>query len=357
MKRFLCFLVSLCFLCAGAMAECGTKEVAIDILQCNRPYRHTVSEKTMEAWETGNADAVSFMDVTGEERKTGINKWSAAVQMFQKLYFPDDPFFSETLEGRCIRDAFMTEANLIPHSYHVMPGLDEIAHDEAWNLALDAMKTKYNLSFDGLMRNMMVDTHYFSPTGEWKDAFWLFQVKLENGDIYAVQVRNGEVALCQRLEQEEKLFSMYDELCSEKGAFFQWSLEDKVAFAEQLPDLVMNAYIEGQDLGRCGDLLAIAGQGFCLPDATAIEQHQALEHAVKAAGDKFHLQDDWGKEAEIAFSCFRQEDKTVWRVIFWKTGNPELPGAVVDMEAETGVPFRVERYDGTPESIPYTERL
>lgn len=357
MKRFLCFLVSLCFLFTGAMAECGTKEEAISILQCNKPYIHTVADETMKAWEKGDADAASFMDMTEDERKNGINKWSAAVQMFQKLYFPDDPLYCETMEGRYMRDRFMAEANMIPHIFHIMPPSDETERVEAWNLAMDGMKTKYNLNFAGLMRNMKVDTHYFTPTGDLKDAFWLFQVKIENGDKYAIQVRNGEVPVCQRLEKEEKLFFIYDDLCSEKGAFFQWPLEDKAAFAEQLPDLIMNAYIEGQDLGRCGDLLAIARQGFCLPDENAIGQHQALENALMAVGDKFLLQDGWAEEAEIAFSCFKQEDKTIWRVIFWKTGNPELPGAVVDMDAETGVPFRVERYDGTPESIPYVERL
>lgn len=357
MKRFLCFLVSLCFLYTGAIAECGTKEEAISILQCNIPYRHTVSDKTMEAWEKGDADAVFFMDVTEDERKNGINRWSAAVQMFQKMYFPEDPLYSETLEGRYMRDRFLAEANMIPHIFHIMPAPDETEHDEAWSMALDEVKTKYNLHFDGLTRNMSVDTHYFTPTGDLEDAFWLFHVTMENGDKYTIRVKSGEVAVCQRLEQEEQLFYMYNDLCSKKGAFFQWPLEEKAAFAEQLPDLILNAYMEGQDLGRCGDLLAIAGQGFCLPDENTIEQHQALENAVMAVGDKFHLPDGWENDAEIAFSCFRQEDKTVWRVIFWRTGNPELPGAVVDMDAETGVPFRVEKYEGHPESIPYTERL
>ena len=130
-----------------------------------------------------------------------------------------------------------------------------------------------------------------------------------------------------------------------------------MAFAEQLPDLIMNAYIEGQDLDCCGDLFAIARQGFCLPDENSIDQHQALEYAIIAVKENFHLQVDWAKNAKISYSCFRQDGKTVWRVIFWKTGIQELPGAVVDMDAETGVPFRVERYDGTPESIPYVERL
>lgn len=357
MKRAILLGVAICTMFLNAMAENESKEEALKILQNNVPYCHTVSTKTMEAWEAGDENAIAFMDMTEETKKAGINKMDAAVQMFQKLYFPGDPFYRETLEGRYMQERFMAEGKLIPHIYHVMPAPDEIERNEAGERALDAMKTKYNLFFAGLTRNMRMDTHYFTPTGNLKDAFWLFHVTLENGDKYAIQVKSGEVTVCQRLEQEEKLFSMYDDLCSEKGAFFQWSLEEKAEYAKQLPDMIMNAYIEGQDLRRCADLIAIARQGFCMPDEKNIDQNSALENAVMAAADRFYLQDGWAEQAEIAYSYFQQENKAVWRVIFWKTGQTELPGVVVDMDAQTGAPFRVERYDATPESIPYAERL
>lgn len=357
MKRFVFILLSLCFLCGGALAECGTREEALAILECNVPYRHTVSPKAMEAWERGNADAVIHMDVTAEERKTGIHKWAAAVQMFQKLYCPENPVFMDSVDGRYLLDAFMVDGGLMPHVYHVLPEEDEISRDAAWEKAEDALREQFGLSFAGTFRNIWVDTHYFTPTGAKADAFWLFHVELENRAKYSIRVQGGEVTLCRRLEQEEALFESYTKLCDEKGAFFTWTPDEKWEYASQLPEAILSAYMEGQDLDRCGDLLAIAGQGFSLPANGVMARAEALEKANQAVKEKFGLNGGWADQAEIGYSLFRQGDVFIWRVIFWKTGRNEMPGAVVDMNAITGEAFRVERYDGTPESIPYRERL
>lgn len=351
----LCLMIAAMFITTAVHA--GNREDALEILQCNEPYMHTVSSKTMEAWEAEDEQAVEYMDRTNDANKRGINKYSAAVQMFQKLYFPDDPSFSDTVEGRYMRDVFMTEGKLIPRIFHVMPVPGEIKSDEALSLALNEMRKKYNLNYADWTRNMKVDTHYFTPTGELKDAFWLFHAKLENGDQYAMRVTNGQVMVCQRLEHEEALYEAYTILCDEKGAFFKWSLEDKVNYAKQLPDAILEAYMEGQDLSRCGDLLAIARQGFSLPSKDVMSQADALEKAKQAVENSFSPAEGWDQKANINYSLYRKEDSFIWRVIFWKTGQKELPGAVVDMDAKTGVPFRVEKYDGTPESIPYVERL
>ena len=357
MKRFVCILFSLCLLCGGAMAEGGTREEALAILQCNVPYRHTVALKAMEAWEQGEADAVTYMDVTAEERKNGINKWSAAVQMFQKLYCPDNPFFMDSVDGRYLLDAFMVDGGLMPHVYHVLPDGDEISRDAAWQLAEEALRTQFALSFAGTFRNIFVETHYFTPTGAKQDAFWLFHVMLENRAKYTIRVQGGEVTLCQRLEKEEALFEAYTKLCDERGAFFTWTLDEKWEYASGLPEAILAAYVEGQDLGRCGDLLAIARQGFSLPINGAMARADALEKARQAVVERFNVEDGWAAQAEVSYSLYRQGDAFFWRVIFIKTGLKELPGAVVDMNGTDGQWIRVEKYDGTPESVPYVERL
>lgn len=357
MKRFLCLFVSFCFLYAGAMAEGGTREEAIAILRNTRPYSHTVPKKAMEAWEKNQTDAVSFMDMTEEDRKDGINKWSAAVQMFQKLYCPENPFFMDSVDGRYLLDTFMADGGLLPHVYHVLPAGDEISRDAAWHLAKEALRKQFGLSFAGTFRNILIETHYFTPTGEKQDAFWLFHVTLENRARYTIGVKQGEVTVCMQMEQEKALFEAYTKLCDERGAFFTWTLDEKWEYASQLPEAILTAYMEGQDLSKCGDLLAIARQGFSLPANGVMARGEALEKAKQAVVEKYGVEAGWADQAEISYSLYRQEDAFFWRVIFWKTGNPEVPGAVVDMDAQNGIPFRVERYDGTPGSIPYAERL
>lgn len=357
MKRLLCLFICLSCYYSIAMAECGTREDALVLLQCNSPYKHTISYQAMDAWENGTADAVKLMDVTREERKVGVNKWSAAVQMFQKLYCPDHPFFMDTVDGRYLLDVFMMEGGLLPHVYHLLPNAEEISRDTAWHLAEEALRMQFQLAFEGTFRNVWVDTHYFSPTGEKQDAFWLFHVKMENGTKYAVQVRAGEVSVCHRLEEEEALFEAYTKLCDEKGAFYTWTPDDKWHYASRLPEEILAAYIEGQDLSCCADLLAIARQGFALPTDDVPAYAEMLEKAEEAVEKALCLPEDWAAKAVIQDSFFCTEERLTWRVIFIKTGMKECPGAVVEMDAFTGEVFRLERYDGTPESIPYVERL
>lgn len=357
MRMTVSFVLIVSSLLFTAMAHAGTRNVALEMLQCNWPYKHTVSPKAMQAWEEGDEKVFAYMDITKAANKRGINKYAAAVQMFQKLYCPDDPMFMDTVEGRHLLDEFLMEGKLIPRIYHVIPSKDEMDREEAWNMALNEIKTEYNLNFAGLMRNMAVDIHYFSPTGKEKDAFWLFHARLENGDKYAIRVKDGQVDDCLRLEKEEALFEAYVKRCDEKGAFFTWPPEDKANYAKQLPDAILSAYMEGQDLSRCGDLLVIARQGFTLPANGVMGQAEALEKAKQAVESAFAPPDGWDHDATIYYSLYKLEDRMIWRVIFWKTGFQELPGAVVDMDSQTGRAFRAERYEGTPESIPYAERL
>ena len=338
-------------------AERSAYEEAIELLHCDAPYMHTVSYEAMRAWEEEAKDTALLMNVTEKDKRTGIAKWDAAIQMFQQLYDPDNEEYMNSAEGKHQLDEFLLEGNMIPHVYHVIPEKNELPEDDARKHALNAICEKYNIHFGGLLRNIQVDTHYFTPTGMNKDAMWLFHVTLENGDRYYVNVHNGQVTECERLDNWESLFESYDTLCSEKGAFFTWSIEEKAAYAAELPQRILSAYMEGQDMDKCADLLAIAGQGFCLPGDTDMTQKDALDKAMQAAEEKYGMPSGWADEAEVYYSFFRTEDGSVWRVIFWKTGVGELPGAVVDMDAKSGEPFRVERYDGTPTSIPYRERL
>lgn len=343
-------------ICTAAAAE-GFRETAMAVLRSETPYRHTVPMEAALMLEEGKTPTAESLDVIHQSKKGGRTKWAVAVHLFQAQHCPENPSFMETVDGRHLLDAFLAQAHLIPHVYHILPEEGEISQDAAWQLAEETLRSRFGLYFAGMLRNIFVQPHYFSPTGERQDAFWLFHVTMESGETYSIRVKEGKAIQCLKAEQPEALFYAYTKLCDEKGAFFTWTPEEKAAYAARLPEAILSAYLEGQDLSRCKDLLAIAGQGFCLPGKDVMSRTEAQEKALFAVEEAFALKAGWAARAETYYSFFRQEDRLVWRVIFWKTGEKELPGAVVDMDAETGDVFRVEHYDATPDSIPYAERL
>lgn len=253
-------------------------------------------------------------------------------------------------------DRLMVDIGQLSCCFNLLPGENEISGQAALSLASAAVMERFGAPSvqEGMTAVFYSRLDQQEPKGSWRFAF-----DVEGGTRYTVYVHDGRVTHCAQAPAVSELDAAYEALCEEKGAFFTWPLEDKVNYAASLPQKLTIARASGEEPRNAKDLNAIAQQGFCLPDAGAIRQEEAYRLAAEAVTEQYGLSDTWNQDGETYASYFRGKRKgDVWRVIFWKTGNPAFPGGVVELDAQTGEILRVEMSGTTPgTAIPYIERL
>ena len=117
---------------------------------------------------------------------------------------------------------------------------------------------------------------------------------------------DGVVTRCEKYAAVDDLEETYRLLCEQRGAFFKWSLEDKMAFADSLPEKLASAKERDTLLSSSVELEAIAAYGFCLPVAGALSQDEACAVASDAMAEAFGIaREDC---AGVYYSFFRQEE-------------------------------------------------
>ena len=232
-----------------------------------------------------------------------------------------------------------------------------IPQEDAQRIALGEIASRYALDPSQLDRVSSLSVSYVRAEGSASGGKWRFGVALQNQMSFGVEVTDGVVTRCEKYAAVDDLEEAYRLLCEQRGAFFKWSLEDKMAFADSLPEKLASAKERDTLLSSSVELEAIAAYGFCLPVAGALSQDEACAVASDAMAEAFGIaREDC---AGVCYSFFRQEEEAyVWRVIFWDTGDAEHMIVVVDLRALTGEILTVRASGGTAgEAIPYIERL
>lgn len=169
----------------------------------------------------------------------------------------------------------------------------------------------------------------------------------------------GSLIMTYGLGDEFSLQKEYEQLCDERGAFFKWSLVEKMEYANSLPTKLENAQEMKETVKSDFELETIANYGFCIPTEECISQKQALSIAINVTKERFDLPDNWETQSEIYYSFFvNDESDYIWRVIFWKVRNEKYPSGIVDLNAIDGNVLRIERNGNTAaEYIPYLDRI
>ena len=268
------------------------------------------------------------------------------------------PYHAWSIEQKHQFDLLMVSAKQIPYCFNLIPSEHEISKETALDIALEAISDRYGVVIEVENNPDAVVFSYYLADAETQKAIWRIGVN-DQETAYTVHLMNGEVILCQQERMTSNLDLEYDALCEEKGAFFTWSLEDKLRFSQSLPVKLAAAEKTGSHLMNENDLTAIANYGFCLPTGECIPQDDAYQIAVAAAAQEYGLTEGWDGQAEIYYSFFyKPETGYSWRVIFWKTGNASYPSGVVDIDALTGNVQRVAKKGTMPnEYIPYPDRF
>ncbi len=253
-------------------------------------------------------------------------------------------------------DRLMVDIGQLQCCFNLLPDDNELSQNAAFDLALAEIENRYNYNCDGAVAKVSYVRH---ESGDQKGV-WRFSCSLSNDISVSVHIYQGSVIWCKVSPVIGAIDIEYEALCDKRGAFFKWSIADKVNFALTLPYELANARARNEQLPNMNILTAIAEYGFCLPVEDSISQECAYALAVKAVQLKYTLQTGWDDVTEVYYSFFYDKEaaRYVWRVIFWKTRNKVYPSGVVDLDAETGEILRVEHNGEKPNDyIPYVDRL
>lgn len=269
-----------------------------------------------------------------------------------------EPYHSWNIEQKHLFDLLMVSAKQIPYCFNLLPDDTELSQDAALSIALQAISERYGVMVDVTKDPVSVVFSYYIADAKTQKAMWRISVTDQDA-AYTVHLLDGEMVLCKQERITSNLDSEYDALCEEKGAFFTWSLEDKLSYAQSLPVKLAAAEKSGAHPMNENDLVAIANYGFCLPTAECISQDEAYQIAVTATSQEYGLPEGWEAQSEVYYSFFfKPETGNTWRVIFWKTGNASYPSGVVDLNALTGDILRIGKNGTMPnEYIPWADRI
>jgi len=251
-------------------------------------------------------------------------------------------------------DQAMVELGELEYCFNLIPGENEISEDEAGRLAMAHIEAYYEQPEEAT-----ITLNYMAQEENHQAGQWALGIETKNTS-YSVYITSGKVTSCRTHERlDGGLEAYYVSLWSERGDFASWTLEEKVAFAEELPELLAQAEENEEVVHSDLELHVIASYGFCMPTDDAIPQEDAYEIALKATAEKFGVAEENLQAGEDHYSFFvNEENGAVWRVIFWMVNDENYHSGVVDLNAETGEVLRVEKNGSTAaEQIPYADQF
>lgn len=369
MKKYTSFLILLCCMMLSLSSAIAAESAEIrSAKETGNIYQilSTVLADPLNHSVTLNED--TFQNITTQIESNGIIL-SDDVKNQSILYTYDTarillelewgPYHFWTIEQKHLFDQLMVSSKQLPYCFDLLPDEQELSKEAALQAALQVINERYGVTIDVQNKQVAVVYSYSLADAKTQNGMWQIGINITESDSYTVHLLKGKAILCQQVHPVSSLEKEYTSLCEERGAFFTWSLEEKMQFAQSLPEKLAAAEQSDTMLMSAIELQEIANYGFCLPTAECITQDAAVQIAATAVTQKYELPVDWEAQAEVYYSFFYKPGSGyTWRVIFWKTGNQAYPSGLVDMDAITGELLRVEKNGSKPnEFIPYVDRL
>lgn len=266
-------------------------------------------------------------------------------------------YYEWTLNQRYEFDSLMVSLGQLPYLVNLDPSSDILSQEEALDIALATIVERYGIAYKTSKYSASV-SYTISESGS-AQGMWRYGIEFTNGDLFTVHVLRGDVISCVQEQRMGSLEVEYTKLCEQRGAFFRWSLQEKMEFANSLPDKLRIAQINGETNMSYDELVAISRYGFSLPGNNDLQQDVIRSIALQAVQVKYHLPESWYVNAEIFYSFFSSKvGESIWRVIIWQTGNSTFPSGIVELNSESGEVLKIEKNGTTPnEFIPYLDRI
>ena len=266
-------------------------------------------------------------------------------------------YYGWTLSQRYRFDALMVSLEQMPYPVNLDPASDGLEQEQALEAALAEIVERYGVAYR--TGDYTAAVSYTAMERGSTQGMWRFGVEFASGDCFAVHVLRGDVVYCAPEKKIGSLEAEYNELCKQRGAFFKWSPEEKMAYANSLPDKLRIAQEKNEINMSYDELAAIAQYGFSLPGNDDLPQEEITPIALQAVQAAYGLSEGWHVHAEIYYSFFTSQiGESRWRVIIWHTGDSAFPSGIVELNARSGEVLRIAKNGTLPnEYIPYLERI
>jgi len=358
MKKIVSAILLMLVCCAFLFAACADESPAFSIIR-----RHLMQRENSEAGfrEEDIAAIVSDLVQNGYEisyEASGAEayyRYDTAMDILEEIL---GNYYSWSVEEKALFDQMMVDCGELPFCHNLMPGENEISQTDAQKLAFAEIENRFHPDQGLLDKPLSVDVSYTRIEGQTgRKGMWRFGIALNSQSGFEVEVTDGVVTRCQKSPVVDDLEREYGLLCDQRGAFFKWSLREKMEFADSLPAKLSKAKEKDTLLMSDLELEAIASYGFCLPTEEALSQEEARALAAAAMEEEFHIPAEDCAETYYSF-FWRRGTGYVWRVIFWGTRSEAYTSVIVDMQALTGGILSVKANGHmASEYIPYMERL
>ena len=266
-------------------------------------------------------------------------------------------YYGWTLSQRYQFDSLMVSLNQLSYSINLDPALDILEQEPALEVALAEIVERFGSVYE--TGEYTVAVSYTAVEGGSTQGMWRFGVEFANGDYFVVHVLQGDVVYCVPEKKIGSLEVEYNELCEQRGSFFKWTLEEKMEYANSLPDKLRIAQEKNEINRNYDELVAISQYGFSLPGDDDLSREEVTPIALRAVQAKYGLAEDWHINAELYYSFFStQPGEYRWRVIIWKTGDDVFPSGIVELNSRSGEVLKIEKNGTLPnEYIPYLDRI
>ena len=195
------------------------------------------------------------------------------------------PYHFWTIEQKHLFDQLMVSIGQLPYCFNLLPANGDISQEAALELAILEVNDQYGVAQEDLWATEQLIFSYYIADTDSPNGMWRINIQIAQGESFSVHVFNGRVIHCTQDQYISDLEKEYNSLCASKGAFFTWSLYDKMTFAQSLPEKLAQAERSNTLLMSETELRAIADYGFCLPTSDCIDQNAAYELARNAVTD------------------------------------------------------------------------
>lgn len=351
MKKMLVSVIALVLLMVG----CGDASAKNDILeellnavgQADTVDDFESVQKTLASFGyQASADEVAYLD--------DANAYDVILNICEQEY---GSYYGWTVFQRYRFDSLMVLLGQLPYCINLDPAQDDVDQSKALDIAISEITERYGDTYKSIDYDVSVS--YCAYDAGSSQGMWRFGIEFSNGDAFSVHVLHGDVIHCAYEKRISSLETEYYDLCEKRGAFFKWSLHEKVEYANSLPDKLRIAQAKNETSMSYDELVAISQYGFCIPTDDSLREEEVRLIALEAVQAEYSLPADWHAHAEIYYSFFSTRNGDhVWRVIIWNTGDNIFPGGVVEMNSKTGEIIRLEKNGTQPhEYIPYLDRI
>ena len=351
MKKRLASVISLVLL----VVSCGCARAETDIME----ELHNIAEQAAIENDPGIiretlASLGCQMDLDAVEDIDSGSLYDAIMEKCEQEY---GSYYGWTVARRYRFDSLMVLLGQLPYCTNLDPASDIMDQEAALDAAISEIVERYGAAYD--TSDFCAAVSYCAVEDGSAQGMWRFGIEFSSGDIFSVHVLRGDVTHCAHEKRAGSLELEYNKLCEERGAFFRWSLLDKVEYANSLPDKLRMAQAKDEGNMSYDELAAISRYGFTLPGIDDLPQEEARLIALQGVQAKYNLPEDWSVHGEIFYSLFSpRAGENVWRVIIWNTGEDAFPSGVVELNAQSGEILKIEKNGTKPnEFMPYLDRI